>query len=110
MEENRYNKDQLIQITINVLSGINVPAVMTEQIGMPLYGSIQNLITVQQLIAAEEEDRRKRKEAQEKEAAVAAEAEAEAPKDETWNGENVKHYEEAVEEEAEADGPAADTE
>lgn len=107
MEENRYNKDQLIQITINVLSGINVPAVMTEQIGMPLYGSIQNLITVQQLIAAEEEDRRKRKEAQEKET---AEAEAEAPKDETRNGENVKHYEEAVEEEAEADGPAADTE
>ena len=38
------------------------------------------------------------------------EAEAEAPKDETRNGENVKHYEEAVEEEAEADGPAADTE
>lgn len=95
MEEKRYNKSELIQITINVLSGINVPAVMTEQIGMPLYGSIQNLITVQQLIAAEEEDRRKRKEAQEQEAAA-----VEAPEDAT----------EKPEEEAEDDGTEADAE
>ena len=53
MERKQYNKDELIQITINMLGEITVPAVMIEQIGMPLYGAIQNLITVQHLIAFE---------------------------------------------------------
>lgn len=53
--ENRMNKEQVIEATINVLSEISVPVRLKEQISDPISGAIMNLAIVLQMIQAENE-------------------------------------------------------
>lgn len=48
-----YTKEQVIQFTINNLSAINIPAMMAEQIGVPIQRSITNLEIVLNMIEEE---------------------------------------------------------
>ena len=41
--ENKITIEQVLEMTVNVLSGISVPANMAKQIGVPIQNSIENL-------------------------------------------------------------------
>jgi len=43
MEEKKYTPEEIIDITINNLSNISVPAALTEQISIPIIQNIGNL-------------------------------------------------------------------
>ena len=51
--ENRMNKEQVIEATINVLSEISVPVRLKEQISDPISGAIMNLAIVLQMLTPE---------------------------------------------------------
>lgn len=51
--ENRMNKEQVIEATINLLGEISVPVRLKEQISDPISGAIMNLAIVLQMIQAE---------------------------------------------------------
>lgn len=48
-----YTKEQVIQFTINNLAGINIPARLSEQVGVPIQKSITNLEIVLNMFAEE---------------------------------------------------------
>lgn len=100
--ENRMNKEQVIEATINVLSEISVPVRLKEQISDPISGAIMNLAIVLQMIQAENAANEQR----------AAEHGAEG-RGETGNQEEGKPANEPIRlfgEEAEENGREADTE
>ena len=51
-----YTKEQIVEITINNLAAINVPALLAEQIGIPVMKSIGNLKILQQMMKQEDEE------------------------------------------------------
>lgn len=53
--EGQMNKEQVIQVTIGVLSEISVPVRLKAQIADPIDGAINNLAIVLQMIQAEKE-------------------------------------------------------
>lgn len=53
-----YTKEQIVDFTINILSGIEVPAVKASSIGVPIENAINNLHVVQQMIEMEENQRK----------------------------------------------------
>lgn len=53
--ETKYTKEDIVLFTINILNGINIPASMTEQIGIPLYRALTNLKVLKQMMNKEEE-------------------------------------------------------
>lgn len=50
-----YTKDEVIQFTINILSGINVPVPMIDEIGVPISKALRNLQIVQLMMKEEKE-------------------------------------------------------
>lgn len=56
MENQRMNKEDVLNATIGVLSDISVPVGLYDQITAPIKGAIHNLIIVLQLIEAEKEE------------------------------------------------------
>lgn len=50
-----YTKDEVIQFTINILSGINVPVLMIDEIGVPIKKALCNLQIVQLMMKEEKE-------------------------------------------------------
>ena len=52
---NVMNKEQVIAITIDVLENIDVPTKLKEQITDHIYGAVQNLRLVLEMIAKEKE-------------------------------------------------------
>lgn len=50
MEAKKYTAEEIVQITINNLSGILVPAGLTEQIGIPIAQCISNLNVLRQMM------------------------------------------------------------
>lgn len=63
-----YTSEEVIDITINLLSNINVPVVFSELIGVPILKCIQNLQATKEIMKAEkaqegvEEDERETEE------------------------------------------------
>lgn len=53
--ENRMNKEQVLQVTIDLLGDIDVPVKLKEQIADPIDGARRNLAIVMQMIQAENE-------------------------------------------------------
>ena len=54
--ETKYTPEQIIEITIRNLNGINVPAGLTEQIGIPILQNINNLRECLKLMTAKPEE------------------------------------------------------
>ena len=50
-----YTKDEVIQFTINILSGINVPVLMIDEIGVPIKKALCNLQIVQLMMKEKKE-------------------------------------------------------
>ena len=48
-----YTKEQVVQFTINILSEIRVPALQSEEIGVPIENAVKNLLIVQKMMDAE---------------------------------------------------------
>lgn len=48
-----YTKDEVIQFTINILSGINVPVPQIDEIGVPISKALRNLQIVQLMMKEE---------------------------------------------------------
>lgn len=48
-----YTAEEIVQFTINILSGIKVPAAGMEEIGMPVFRSLQNLMVVKEMLEKE---------------------------------------------------------
>lgn len=65
--ENRMDKEQVIEATIQVLSEISVPVRMKAQIADPIDGAINNLVIVLQMIRMEKEAKAQREERMEDE-------------------------------------------
>ena len=59
MENKEYTTIEIVDITINNLCGINVPAGLTEQIGVPLAQNITNLRILKEMIEKDAEERAK---------------------------------------------------
>ena len=53
-----YTKEQVIQFTISNLSDINIPARLSEQIGIPIQRAITNLEIVLNMIAEEKKPKK----------------------------------------------------
>lgn len=53
--ENQYTKEDVIQFTINILSGINVPVPQIDEIGVPSSKALHNLQIVQLMMKEEKE-------------------------------------------------------
>ena len=70
MENNMLNKKQVLQITYQNLSMIQIPCSMVNTVGKDINGAMQNINIVLQMIEAEE---KAQKEAQEKEQSEAQE-------------------------------------
>ena len=65
-ERKTYTLAEVVEFTIGILRGINVPAELAEQIGMPILSAIRNLKIAKQVM---------------EEAAVAAEIQKEKPEE-----------------------------
>lgn len=52
--EKTYSIKEVIEITTNMLKGINVPAEYAEQIGIPVMHAIRNLTAIRQTLEAQE--------------------------------------------------------
>lgn len=50
-----YTKEQVIEFTINILSGINVPVPQIDEIGVPISKALRNLQIVQLMMKEEKE-------------------------------------------------------
>lgn len=46
-------KEDVIQYTINILSGISIPAILTKSIGIPISNALDNLNVIRQMLEAE---------------------------------------------------------
>lgn len=57
MENKQLTKTEVVQVTINLLSNINVPAVLSESIGIPVLNAIKNLGILKSMIESEEEQK-----------------------------------------------------
>lgn len=57
MENKQLTKTEVVQVTINLLSNINVPAVLSESIGIPVLNAIKNLGILKSMIEMEEEQK-----------------------------------------------------
>lgn len=53
----KYTKEEVVQFTINILSGISVPVTEAKEIGVPVLNAIGNLKVLQEIIAAENAQR-----------------------------------------------------
>lgn len=51
----QYTKEEVIQFTINILSGIHVTALEIDEIGIPIRNAVQNLEVLKEMIAAEKQ-------------------------------------------------------
>lgn len=49
-----YTKDDIIQFTINILSGISVPVPQIDEIGVPIKKALGNLYVLQQMLKIEQ--------------------------------------------------------
>lgn len=43
MEEKTYTHEEVLEFTINILSGISIPVQLSESVGVPIIRSINNL-------------------------------------------------------------------
>jgi hypothetical protein len=67
MEEKSYTKEEVIDITINLLGQINVPVDLAQQIAIPISNAQNNLCVVLKMIEKEHElEEKKRNEQEEK--------------------------------------------
>lgn len=67
MEEKSYTKEEVIDITINLLGQINVPVDLAQQIAIPISNAQNNLRVVLKMIEKEQElEEKKRNEQEEK--------------------------------------------
>jgi hypothetical protein len=67
MEEKSYTKEEVIDITINLLGQINVPVDLAQQIAIPISNAQNNLRVVLKMIEKEHElEEKKRNEQEEK--------------------------------------------
>ena len=66
-QEKQLTKNEVIQVTIQLLNNIMVPAGLCEQIGMPIQGAVKNLRIVSEMIRKETEEKEAGKEEEEKE-------------------------------------------
>ena len=55
MEKKSYTKEEIIDITINLLGQINVPAEYARQIALPIQNAQDNLRVVNEMIRKEQE-------------------------------------------------------
>lgn len=55
--DNQYTKEDVIQFTINILSGICVSALEAEEIGVPIGRAVKNLHVLQQMMEMEKNQR-----------------------------------------------------
>ena len=51
--EKQYTKEEVIRITMNILSNISIPAALCKSIGMPIASAIENLVAVQRMMEQE---------------------------------------------------------
>lgn len=65
MEEKSYTKEEVIDITINLLGQINVPVDLAQQIAIPISNAQNNLRVVLKMIEKEQELEEKKRNGQE---------------------------------------------
>lgn len=65
MEEKSYTKEEVIDITINLLGQINVPVDLAQQIAIPISNAQNNLRVVLKMIEKEHELEEKKRNGQE---------------------------------------------
>lgn len=53
MEEKVYTKEEVVEFTINILSGISIPAALAESVGIPILRSIGNLTALKKTFEQE---------------------------------------------------------
>lgn len=68
MEEKSYTKEEVIDITINLLGQINVPVDLAQQIAIPISNAQNNLRVVLKMIEKEHELEEKKRNEQEEHA------------------------------------------
>ena len=68
MEEKSYTKEEVIDITINLLGQINVPVDLAQQIAIPISNAQNNLRVVLKMIEKEQEMEEKKRNGQEEHA------------------------------------------
>ena len=54
-----YTKEQIIQFTINILSGLQIPVMEAENIGVPVRNAVKNLMVLQGMMEAENQENNK---------------------------------------------------